>query len=253
MKAIIFAAGIGKRLQGVTQGRPKCLVEIGGRTLLSRHVEYLGQLGVRQVVLVVGFAQDHIRKALAGDPFAQDIRWVVNEQFARGSITSLWAARSEMDDDVVLMDADVLYAPTILARLLHSPIPTALLMDDSVKQESEECMIAAKGGRVLTLSKSLPSTYDEAGEGVGFLKVQQQDIPALLQSVQAHVEAGRLDMEYEDALKGFFDEVTVGYEKIGGIPWIEIDFPEDIDKASSEILPAVRKMENNTTATPLTR
>jgi len=253
VKAIIFAAGIGKRLQGVTQGRPKCLVEIGGRTLLSRHVEYLGQLGVRQVVLVVGFAQDHIRKALAGDPFAQDIRWVVNEQFARGSITSLWAARSEMDDDVVLMDADVLYAPTILARLLHSPIPTALLMDDSVKQESEECMIAAKGGRVLTLSKSLPSTYDEAGEGVGFLKVQKQDIPALLQSVQAHVEAGRLDMEYEDALKGFFDEVTVGYEKIGGIPWIEIDFPEDIDKASSEILPAVRKMENNTTATPLTR
>lgn len=253
MKAIIFAAGIGKRLQGVTQGRPKCLVEIGGRTLLSRHVEYLGQLGVRQVVLVVGFAQDHIRKALAGDPFAQDIRWVVNEQFARGSITSLWAARSEMDDDVVLMDADVLYAPTILARLLHSPIPTALLMDDSVKQESEECMIAAKGGRVLTLSKSLPSTYDEAGEGVGFLKVQKQDIPALLQSVQAHVEAGRLDMEYEDALKGFFDEVRVGYEKIGGIPWIEIDFPEDIDKASSEILPAVRKMENNTTATPLTR
>lgn len=253
MKAIIFAAGIGKRLQGVTKGRPKCLVEIGGRTLLSRHVEYLGQLGVRQVVLVVGFAQDHIRKAMAGDSFAQDIRWVVNEQFARGSITSLWAARSEMDDDVVLMDADVLYAPTILSRLLLSPIPTALLMDDWVKQESEECMIAAKGGRVLTLSKSLPSTYDEAGEGVGFLKVQKQDIPALLQSVQAHVEAGRLDMEYEDALKGFFDEVTVGYEKIGGIPWIEIDFPEDIDKASSEILPAVRKMENNTTATPLTR
>ena len=254
MKAIIFAAGVGKRLQGVTQGRPKCLVEIGGRTLLSRHVEYLGQLGVRQVVLVVGFAQEHIRKAMAAEPFAQDIRWVVNEQFARGSMTSLWAARSEMDDDVVLMDADVLYAPTILARLLHSPIPTALLMDDSVKQESEECMIAAKAGRVLTLSKCLPPTYDEAGEGVGFLKVQKQDIPALLQSVQAHVEAGRFDMEYEDALKGFFDEVTVGYEKIGGIPWIEIDFPEDIDRASSEILPAVRKMENNnTTATPLTR
>jgi choline kinase len=253
VKAIIFAAGVGKRLQGVTQGRPKCLVEIGGRTLLSRHVEYLGQLGVRQVVLVVGFAQDHIRKAMAADPFAQDIRWVVNEQFARGSMTSLWAARSEMDDDVVLMDADVLYAPTILARLLHSPIPTALLMDDSVKQESEECMIAAKAGRVLTLSKTLPSAYDEAGEGVGFLKVQKQDIPALLESVQAHVEAGRLDMEYEDALKGFFDEVTVGYEKIGGIPWIEIDFPEDIDRASSEILPAVRKMENNTTTTPLTR
>lgn len=253
MKAIIFAAGLGKRLQGITQGRPKCLVEIGGRTLLSRHVEYLARLGVRQVVLVVGFAQDHIRKAMAADPFAQDIRWIVNEQFTRGSMTSLWAARSEMDDDVVLMDADVLYAPTILARLLHSTLPTALLMDDTVKQESEECMVAAKAGRVLTLSKTLPSTYDEVGEGVGFLKVQQQDIPALLRSVQAHVQAGALDMEYEDALKDFFNKVQVGYEKIGGMPWIEIDFPEDIDRASSEILPAVSAMENNTTTTSLNR
>lgn len=253
MKAIIFAAGLGKRLQGITQGRPKCLVEIGGQTLLSRHVEYLGRLGVRQVVLVVGFAQDHIRQAMAVDPFAQDIRWVVNEQFTRGSITSLWAARSEMDDDVVLMDADVLYAPSILARLIHSPLPTALLMDDTVKQESEECMIAAKAGRVLTLSKTLPSVFDEAGEGVGFLKVQQQDIPALLHSVQAHLEAGRLDMEYEDTLTEFFSEVSVGYEKTGGMPWVEIDFPEDIDRASFEILPAVRAMENNTNTTSLNR
>ena len=161
MKAVIFAAGVGKRLQGVTQGRPKCLVDLGGRTLLSRHVEVLGQLGVCQVVVVVGYAQDHIRKAMAADPFVQEVRWVVNEQFTRGSITSLWAARSEMDDDVVLMDADVLYAPSILARLVRSPFPTALLMDETVKQESEECMIAAKAGRVLTLSKTL--TIAEGG------------------------------------------------------------------------------------------
>jgi choline kinase len=251
VKAIIFAAGVGKRLQGVTEGRPKCLVDLGGRTLLSRHVEALGQLGVCQVVLVVGYAQDHIRKAMAADPFVQEVRWVVNEQFTRGSITSLWAARFEMDDDVVLMDADVLYAPSILARLVHSPFPTALLMDETVKQESEECMIAAKAGRVLTLSKSLPSAYDEAGEGVGFLKVQEQDIPALLQSVQAYVAVGALDMEYEDALKEFFEKVPVGYEKIGGLPWIEIDFPKDIDRAESEILPAVLSLEENTRATTL--
>lgn len=251
MKAIIFAAGVGKRLQGVTQGRPKCLVEFGGRTLLSRHVEALGQLGVCQVVLVVGYAQDHIRKAMAADPFVQEIRWVVNEQFTRGSLTSLWAARSEMDDDVLLMDADVLYVPSILARLVHSHFPTALLMDETVKQESEECMIAAKAGRVLTLSKTLPSVYDEAGEGVGFLKVQQADIPALLQSVQSYVETGALDMEYEDALKEFFETVPVGYEKIGGLPWIEIDFPEDIERAESEVLPAVINLEENARVTTL--
>ena len=252
MKAIIFAAGVGRRLQAVTQGKPKCLIEIGGRTLLSRHVECLNQLGMSQIVLVVGFAQEAIREAMVAESSTSEIGWVVNDQFVRGSITSLWAAREEMDADVVLMDADVLYSPEILARLVRSSQPSALLMDETVTQESEECMVAAKDGRVLSLSKTLPTGYDEAGEGVGFLKVQKQDVPSLLRSVETCIAASRLDMEYEDALTTFFQDVLVGYEKIGGLPWIEIDFPEDIQRAASQILPAIETMENTPTTVPST-
>ncbi len=239
MKAIIFAAGVGRRLQVVTQGKPKCLVKIGEQTLLSRHVACLTELGIKDIVLVVGFAQDAIREAVAQESSPVNFHWVVNEQFVRGSITSLWAAREEMDDDVLLMDADVLYSPTILERLVLSSHSSALLMDETVRQESEECMIAAQHGRVLSLSKTLPADYDESGEGVGFLKVQQRDIPSLLGAVQTCVDAGKFDMEYEDALAGFFQKVPVGYEKIGGWPWIEIDFPEDVQRATSQILPAI--------------
>ena len=252
MKAIIFAAGVGRRLQAVTHNKPKCLVEIGGRTLLSRHVECLNQLGVSQIVLVVGFAQDAIREAMSAESSTCEIRWVVNDQFVRGSITSLWAAREEMNADVVLMDADVLYAPEILARLVRSSQPSALLMDETVTQESEECMVAAKNGRVLSLSKRLPADYEEAGEGVGFLKVQKQDVPLLLRSVQTCIAAGKLDMEYEDALTKFFQDVRVGYENIGGLPWIEIDFPEDMTRAASQILPAIDSMENTSSTVSVT-
>ncbi len=251
MKAIIFAAGVGRRLQAVTQGKPKCLVDIGGRTLLSRHVESLTQFGVAPIVLVVGYAQEAIRDAVALEFPAYDIRWVVNEQFVRGSITSLWAARHEMDDDVVLMDADVLYTPEILARLVRSSESSALLMDETVHQDSEECMIAAQGRRVLSLSKTLPPRYDEAGEGVGFLKVQRRDIPPLLRSVQSFIEADKLDMEYEDALTTFFKDVSVGYERIGGLPWIEIDFPEDVLKGTQQILPAIERLKHTTSAIPV--
>ena len=251
MKAIILAAGVGRRLQAITQGKPKCLVEIGGRTLLSRHVNCLTQLGVEDIVLVVGFAQDAIREAMQSEFSSSTLHWVVNEQFVRGSITSLWAAREEMDDDVLLMDADVLYAPEILARLVRSPHSSALLMDETVKQETEECMIAAQDGRVLSLSKMLPAEYDETGEGVGFLKVRKHDIPWLLSSVQTCIETGQLDMEYEDALSTFFHKVPVGYEKIGGLPWVEIDFPEDVQRANSQILPAIDNIENTPSAVPV--
>lgn len=248
MKAIIFAAGVGRRLQSVTQGRPKCLVEIGGRSLLSWHLEYLTRLGVAPVVLVVGYAQEAIREAVSHDEHGSVVQFIVNEQFTRGSITSLWAARDQMTEDAVLMDADVFYDPRILTRLVRSPLSTALLMDESVQQRTEECMVAARDGRVVRLSKTLPDRFDEAGEGIGFLKIQKAHIPTLLHSVQTCIEAGRLDMEYEDALQEFFAQIPVGYEKVGGVPWIEIDFPEDIQRAAQEILPAVGIMENNTSA-----
>ncbi len=252
MKAIIFAAGVGKRLQAVTQGKPKCLVEIGDRSLLSRHIECLNQLGVHQIVLVVGFAQDQIRAAMAAEFPSQDIQWVVNDQFTRGSILSLWVARDEMDDDVVLMDADVFYAQEILSRLVRSSKSSVLLMDETVKQESEECMVAARGGRVLSLSKVLPADYEEAGEGVGFLKVQKRDVPALIRSVQSSIDAGKMDIEYEDALATFFQDVPVGYEKIGGLPWIEIDFPEDVDRATLQILPVLQAKNGEIPTVPVT-
>ncbi len=98
-------------------------------------------------------------------------------------------------------------------------------------------MAVVLGGRVVALTKRMPSRYDFAGEGVGFLKVRRGDIETLLASLKGYVDRGQLDMEYEDGLLEFFGQARVGYEKIGGLPWIEIDFPEDLARAEREILP----------------
>ena len=147
--------------------------------------------------------------------------------------------RSEFDDDVVIMDADVLYHPKILRRLVDSPCSNALLMDETVQQKTEECMVAMKQNRVIALSKSLPADYDCIGEGVGFLKVCRENLPHLVESIRSPIDAGLVDMEYEDALKDFFQHVSVGCERVGGIPWIEIDFPEDMLRAETEIVPCL--------------
>jgi choline kinase len=237
MKAVILAAGVGKRLWPVTQHRPKCLIEIGGKSLLVRHLDILASLGIRQVTLVVGYKQEMIRAAVGAEFGGVELRYVVNEQFQRGSIGSLWVARNELDGDAVVMDADVLYDREVMRRLVQSSSPNALLMDESVKQETEECMVVVRGDRVVALTKRMPSQYDLAGEGVGFLKVRGADQPTLVASLQRCVDRGLLDMEYEVALLEFFGEAKVGFERIGGLPWIEIDFPEDIARAEREILP----------------
>lgn len=237
MKVIILAAGVGKRLWPLTQHRPKCLIELGGRTLLARYLDALAGVGIRQAVIVVGYKQDMIRSAVAADSRGVDVRYLLNEHYQRGSISSLWLAQSELDDDVLIMDADVLFHREILRRLITSTWPTALLMDETVKQTTEECMVVVQGGRVVALTKRMPERYDFAGEGVGFLKVRRADTGALINSLKGHADRDELDMEYEDALLEFFGAVRVGHEKIGGLPWIEIDFPEDVARAERDILP----------------
>ncbi|MCY3955831.1 MAG: NTP transferase domain-containing protein [Nitrospira sp.] len=237
MKAVILAAGRGRRLRVLTQHRPKCLLDIGGKPLLYRYFDCLARVGVTRICLVVGYKQEDIRAAVAEYPSGPEVAFLVNEDYERGSIGSLWAARAALDDDVVIMDADVLFHPAVLERLVASSHANALLMDETVSQQTEECMVVMRQGRVVALSKSVPAEHDLVGEGVGFLRVEQAAVPQLLRSVETCVNQGLLDMEYEDALEDFFREVPVGVEKIGGLPWIEIDFPEDLERAEQDILP----------------
>ncbi len=237
MKAIILAAGVGKRLWEVTQHRPKCLIEIGGRSLLHRYLQSLASVGIRRVDIIVGYKQEMIRAAVEQDSCGLNVKFLVNEEFHRGSISSLWIARDVFDDDTIVMDADVLFHREILRRLVSSPYENALLMDETVKQTGEECMVVVSGDRVIALTKKVPERYDYAGEGVGFLRVRHADTPRVISSLRDYIDKGSWDMEYEDALPAYFRDVRVGHERIGGLPWTEIDFIDDVKKAELEVLP----------------
>ena len=63
----------------------------------------------------------------------------------------------------------------------------------------------------------------------------------MLAAMEPFVQKGALDMEYEDTWEAFFRAVPVGCEKIGGQPWIELDFPEDIVRAEREVLPRLQE------------
>lgn len=245
MTAVILAAGIGKRLGVVTGHRPKCLSAIGGRSLLVRYLDALLEVGITSVWLVVGHRQELIRAAVGESYRGVALRYIVNDQYQRGSLYSLWLARAVFDDDMLIMDADVLCPASFVTRLVASPHPNAILVDETVRQDSEERMAVARDGRLVALTKQ-PADGTILGEGVGFLKVTRRDSEAMLAAMEPFVTRGDLDMEYEDTWEAFFRAVPVGYETIGGQPWIEIDFPGDLTRAEQDILPQIAAMETRT-------
>ena len=243
MKAVILAAGVGRRLSPLTQHHPKCLLPIGSQTLLVRYLEALEHVGMSRATFVLGYKQELIREAVRSWSGLLPVDFLVNDDYERGSITSLWVAQPALQDATVIMDADVLFHPSMLEQLVTSSHPNAVLMDETVVQTTEECMVVLRQGRVIALSKYMPDFCDEAGEGVGFLKVSGEDAPNLLTSVEQQISHGFLDMEYEDALRDFFQTTAVGVEKIGGSPWIEIDVLEDVIRARNEILPKILSLK----------
>jgi choline kinase len=248
MNAILLAAGVGARLAPFTDEHPKCLIKVGGKSLLDRHLDILCEL-VDGITLVVGYRHGQIRDAVGswktrtGHPIP--VECVQNDDFERGSVLSLYAAHQVLvADDTVVMDADVLYGPVLMKRLLESPHANCFLLDDSADDSGEEMMVCVKDGRALHIARSHdPSTqsgWDLTGEGVGFFKLDRSDAAGLVAILDEMIAAGICDVEYEDGLARFMAGGSCGYETVGDLPWTEIDFPEDVDKARVEILPLLR-------------
>src|SRR3546814_15993754 len=65
MKALILSAGQGSRLLPLTESRPKCLIELSGRSLLEWQLLALSRAGIDEVVIVTGFAAEQVEAMLA--------------------------------------------------------------------------------------------------------------------------------------------------------------------------------------------
>ncbi len=246
LHAIILAAGIGNRLGlAAADGRPKpkILLELDGRTLLQRHLVLLEQAGVAGLTIVLGYAADAVRSALAeaGTGLAVDV--VFNPDYREGSVVSLWAARAWLrhDQPVLLMDADVLYDHRMLDRLVHSRHEDCLLCDRTIEDGDEPVKLCVRDGRIVDLRKIPTAPYQWYGESVGFFRLSPAAAKELAERVETYVQTGRRSQEYEEPLRDMIqasDPQRFGFEDISALPWTEIDFPEDVIKARA-LLPAL--------------
>ncbi len=222
MIALLLAAGVGRRLG---DDRPKVLLEVGGRTLLDRHLENLRKAGIALRV-VTGFHSDQIEDALG-----ENAEIVHNAQFRSGSVLSLRCGLEGLDDDVVVMDGDVLYDPTILMDVMH--LERGFALDPRTDPGDEEMMIGVRDGKARAIRRGKLAEFELVGEGVGFFKLDRAHIDPL----RACIERCDPEGDYEAALDLLIGEHGADYVEVGERPWTEIDFPEDVVRAETEILP----------------
>ncbi|MEJ5301619.1 MAG: phosphocholine cytidylyltransferase family protein [Thermodesulforhabdaceae bacterium] len=231
-KAVILAAGQGKRLLPYTKDRPKCLLDFGGRTLIEIQLAAFESCGIKDVTVVVGYKSERVREILGNR-----VVYVENEEYENtSSMYSLWLARETGYQGCIVLNSDVLFHPDILRKLLACESPNALAMDFHANLNEEEMKVRVEGKRVSGLSKAFK---DADGENVGMLKFDAAGWDILMNTIEKLLAQGHLKEMVPFAVDTIASGCFIEAVPVERLPWIEIDFPEDYEKAIREIYPVI--------------
>ena len=238
MNAIILAAGRGERLGEAAGGRPKCLLRLGGKTLLQRHIEILNGLGAERIIIVTGYRHRDIEEALAAARSRASVETIINPDYETGSVVSLHCAYDHLDGgaDSILMDADVLYEPGILARLFSTQHDNCFLLDRDFEPGDEPVKLCVAGATPGEFRKKPDPgiAWDFQGESVGFFRFDATVCRRLALRARSYLDNNRTGEPYEEAIRDLLRETPhlFHFEDITGQAWIEIDFPADVERAA---------------------
>lgn len=250
VSVIILAAGIGQRLGPKCKDKPKCLLEFGGRHLLHRHLLALVEYPVTEILLITGFNEAAIKAELKKIAIDTPVHTRYNPDFTRGSIVSLWQAKDSLQSgsDIILMDADVLYDPHIIRALFQSHSANNFLLDRDFEQGDEPVKLCIRNGIPIDFGKQIDKDlqFDFQGESVGFFRFSTATAQQLAGIIQDYIDQNRLDEPYEEAVRDLLhaDPGAFSFTDITGLPWIEIDFPEDIERAENQILKKIEELNH---------
>ncbi len=238
MTGVILAAGAGTRFNGGGV-QPKCLAAFDGRPLIELQVRAMRACGIDDIAVVVGFEAECVRQACG-----PRVQFIENLRFTEtNSLYSLWLARTLLQNGFVVMNCDVLFPTVMLADLLTARHPNALLVSypepDDPEFSDEEMKVHVRKGRVVDIGKNLPPTETD-GENGGIVKFGAEGARRLVQLMDRIVDSGSVRDWAPRAFGEFARENPLYAVGTRGLPWTEIDTPEDYIRAVTRVFPAIR-------------
>lgn len=233
--AILLCAGLGSRLLPLTADRPKCLIEVGGRTILEHQVEALRAAGVGGITIVGGYRFDRL------EAFVAD-RWTAGERpelllnpfyAVSSSIGSVWAARHRLTAPFCLLNGDTVYDPALVADgLARTRDGLNLFVEPVGVPEPDDMLVRLEGDRVVAVGKDLPPSLGRH-RSLGFIAGDgREGYAAALGRVIRGVDGAQ--SFHHAVVDRLAHEGVVHAVPFKGGTWTEIDRPEDIARWQGE-------------------
>ncbi len=228
-----------KRLRPLTNTKPKCLLEVGGRTLLQRTVDAMRAAGATEFVVVTGYRAEMIRDFLTAHYQNLSVTFLHNADYEHNNnIYSLWMAGQVVrDKEFLLMDSDILCDPETVAIVARQDV-SALAVNRHELGEEEMKVVVDDNMQITEISKTC-RPEDAMGESVGIEKMTADYSDALFCELDQMIEQeGLIDIFYERAFERLIPQGhTFKVVDTTELFSYELDTPEDFSNATA-LLPA---------------
>ncbi|GAB7008089.1 UTP--glucose-1-phosphate uridylyltransferase AglF [Halorubrum trueperi] len=245
MKAIVLAAGQGTRLRPLTDDKPKGMVEVAGKPILSHCFDQLAELGADEFVVVVGYKKeviiDHYGDSYEGIPITYS-----HQRNAKGLAHALLTVEDHIDDDFMLMLGDNIFDANledVVKRQREDRADAAFLVEEVPWEEASRYGVCDTNqyGEITDVVEK-PDDPPSNLVMTGFYTFT----PAIFHACHLTQPSDRGEYELSDAIDLLIQSGRT-IDAIGLDGWrIDIGYPEDRDEAERRLTDGEENADNST-------
>ena len=242
-KVILLVAGEGKRLRPYTLDRPKCMVEIGGVSLIDRQLAILKAEGLADIVMIGGYKADMLKR--------EGIKLKINSRYYETNMVwTLFSAEEELEGDVIVSYGDIVYSSEILHALLKSNADIAITIDKEWESywrarnedplDDAETLKLREDGTISEIGQKPKSICEIEGQYMGLMKFSTEGVKHIINVFYTAVENGELlgkDVE-NSYMTDLLQAVINSGQPITAVPvyggWVEVDTVDDLESSTTK-------------------
>lgn len=241
MKALILAAGYGRRLQPLTDTMPKSMVTVAGTPLLVNALNCLTACGIDQIGIVVGHMADYIRAHIGTLWNGAQIEYFENPRYLEtNNVVSLSKAIDFCDDDMLMLECDIFYNQEMIEAIMNGQGECAILVSPFDPNTMDGTVIRVDGQKacelILGAWQSEDFDYTPCRKTVNMYRftkdfVQNKYMPL----IRWYVENMGENSYYEKVLGSllYYRECDARIVEIPASMWCEVDDMQDLIRARS--------------------
>ncbi len=238
MKGLILSAGMGTRLHPLTRTRPKCMVHVAGRPMMEYQLDSLRRAGVEQCIIVVGYMAESVCRYFGSDYRGVSLSYVENIDYAKtNNLCSLWMAKAEFDDDIILLEGDLVIDDHLVSQLTQMEERNVAVVDQ-FRSYMDGTVILANGevaeSMVLKVDQGPGFDYGSALKTVNIYKLSCESLAkTIVPEMEKFLTQGRTDQYYEAVFASLIKSgrMKMAVMNTGNSKWAEIDTLGDLRDA----------------------